>query len=73
MSAELVPTNLTNDHTIGVLEERVRCLQLIDNLIEYHRYNVRFVDLLKELRKRVKSGGTNGGLLNGRLAKLSNN
>lgn len=73
MSAELVPTNLTNDHTIGVLAERVRCLQLIDNLIKYHEYNLRLVDVLKELRKRVKSGGTNGGLSLEQLAKLSNN
>lgn len=62
MSAELVPTNLTNDHTIGVLAERVRCLQLIDNLIKRSQYNLRFVDALKELRKKVKSGGTSGGL-----------
>lgn len=73
MSAELVPTNLTNDHTIGVLAERVRCLQLIDNTIKYHQYNLRIVDVLKELRKRVKSTGTNGGLLKEQQAKLSNN
>ena len=72
MPAELVPTNLTNDHTIGVLAERVRCLQLIDNLIKRHEYNLRLVDALKDLRKRVKSGGTSGGLLNGRQAQSSN-
>ena len=73
MNDDLVPTNLTNDHTIGVLAERVRCLQLIDNLIERHKYHLRIRELLKDLRRKVKSGGTSGGRSRGQQEQPSSN
>ena len=43
-------------------QERERCLKLINNAIKYHQYDLRVVEVLKKLRKRVRSTGAGGGL-----------
>lgn len=73
MEDDLVPTNFTNDLMIGVLAERVRCLQLIDRLLKRHEYSPRIKDLLRGLRAKVKSGGVIGGLSQGPQEPPSSN